>query len=417
MSAPDQIRPRSGRWDSCWLAEPGACEHRSPTVGTTSSPTSATLGAPVSHHNSGPRAHQLPIADITDAYAFPAPGQPGHLALVVNTVPYADPSGFLSDALIYRFRIRPLTLDASTPAFFAAGDADTEITIDCTFDSPSDGRQDGHCTVSDGSTVDFAVNEVTAGRGGVQAFAGPRWDPFFSDALALQETITTGKLSFKNPGKILSDGKNVFSVVVVIDLASLLGDQTLVAVVAETVINGAIPIRWERFGRPELENAVLGMKTYDTVNRDLEIRDLFNAEDAFALGPDYVGAYRARLDANLSFWDGIDGTTQWPLDGDGRHPLTELLLADYLIVDFAQPFAENTFLEIEQSVVAGRPYQTCGGRSLNDDCMDTLYTYLMNGAKGPRISDHVDGPTKRATTAFPYLVEPNPDPPAPPAHH
>lgn len=49
--------------------------------------------------------------------------------------------------------------------------------------------------------------------------------------------------------------------------------------------------------------------------------------------------------------------------------------------------------------------------------MDTLYTYLMNGGKGPRISDHVDGPTKRASETFPYLVEPNPTPPSPPAHH
>ena len=317
----------------------------------------------MSHHNSGPRAHQLPIADITDAYAFPAPGQPGHLALVVNTVPYADPNGFLSDALIYRFRIRPLTADPSHPAFFAPGVDASEITIDVTFDPPGDGRQQGHLVVSSGATVDFEVNQVVEGDG-LRVFAGPRWDPFFSDALALQETITTGTLAFKNPGAILSDGKNVFSVVVEIDLSAH-GTQTLVAVVAETLINGKIPIRWERFGRPELENAVLGMKTYDTVNRDLEIRDLFNAEDAFHLVPDYVGAYRARLNANLSFWDGIDGTTQWSLATDGTHPLTELLLADYLIVDYGKPFAEDTFLEIERSVVAGRTHQTCGGRSLN----------------------------------------------------
>ncbi|MFC6715108.1 DUF4331 family protein [Branchiibius cervicis] len=369
----------------------------------------------MSHHNSGPRAHQLPIADITDAYAFPAPDRPGHLALVVNTVPYADPGGFLSDALIYRFRIRPIDPEPSNPAFFRPGTDDTEITIDVTFDPPNGARQQGHLAVSTGDTVDFEVNQV-AGSEGLRVFAGPRWDPFFSDALALQETITTGKLSFKNPGKILSDGKNVFSVVVEIDLTAH-DTGTLVAVVAETVINGKIPVRWERFGRPELENAVLGMKTYDTVNRDLEIRDLFNAEDAFNLGPDYVGAYRARLNANLSFWDGIDGSTQWPLATDGTHPLTELLLADYLIVDYGKPFAEDSFLEIERAVVAGQPHETCGGRSLNDDCMDTLYTYLMNGAKGPRISDHVDGPTKRATDQFPYLVDPNPDPPSPPAHH
>ena len=30
-------------------------------------------------------------------------------------------------------------------------------------------------------------------------------------------------------------------------------------------------------------------------------------EDAFHLGDGYVGAYRARLNANLAFWDGLDG--------------------------------------------------------------------------------------------------------------
>ena len=30
---------------------------------------------------------------------------------------------------------------------------------------------------------------------------------------------------------------------------------------------------------------------------------------------------RARLIANLAFWDSLDGNTDWPLDGgDGTHP-------------------------------------------------------------------------------------------------
>jgi hypothetical protein len=89
------------------------------------------------------------------------------------------------------------------------------------------------------------------------------------------------------------------------------------AVVAETLVAGKLPVRWERFGRPELENAILGMRNNDTVNRDLEIRDLFNAEYAFRISADYVDAYRARLNANLAFWDGLDSNTYWPLDSKG----------------------------------------------------------------------------------------------------
>jgi hypothetical protein len=365
------------------------------------------------------------MADITDMYAFPAPDQPGRLVLVLNTVPYADPAGFFSDALIYRFRLRPVTVATGEAALFSVAADQDEVTIDCTFSPPvkpggqAEPVQEGRCVAWTGGTVSFTVNDEKKGGDpdGLRVFAGPHWDPFFTDAAALVETITTGHLAFKQPGAIMADGKNVLSIVVEVDCARLLGDSSTVAVVTETLVAGKLPARWERFGRPELENAILGMKNYDTVNRDLEIRDLFNAEDAFGISADYVGAYRARLNANLAFWDGLDGKTDWPLDSKGTHPLTELLLADFLIVDVSKPFGEHTFLDIERAALAGRAHETCGGRWLNDDVMDTLYTFLVNAGNGPRISDGVDRPSKLATQTFPYLVPPNPTPPAPPSHH
>ena len=142
-------------------------------------------------------------------------------------------------------------------------------------------------------------------------------------------------------------------------------------------------------------------------------------EDAFQLADGYQGAYRARLNANLAFWDGLDGKTDWPADGNGAHPLTELVLADYLVVDVAKPYAEQgSFLEIERAAVEGRPHETCGGRALNDDVMDTIFTLLVNAGNGP---DHPrrrrPAPRGPATRTFPYLAPPNPDPPEPPEHH
>ena len=61
----------------------------------------------MSDHISGPRALADPIADITDLYAFPSPSEPQNLVLVMNTLPFAQPSDLFSDGLIYRFRIRP----------------------------------------------------------------------------------------------------------------------------------------------------------------------------------------------------------------------------------------------------------------------------------------------------------------------
>jgi hypothetical protein len=163
---------------------------------------------------------------------------------------------------------------------------------------------------------------------------------------------------------------------------------------------------------------MLAPKQFDPVNRDLEIRDLYNMEDAFHLADGYVGAYRARLNANLAFWDGLDGKTDWPTDGNGTHPLTELVLADYLVVDTGKPYAEQgSFLEIERAAHDGRAHETCGGRALNDDVMDTIYTLLINAGNGPVIRDGVDRSTRPGSRSFPYLAPANPDPPEPPEHH
>ena len=179
------------------------------------------------------------------------------------------------------------------------------------------------------------------------------------------------------------------------------------AVVGETLTSGKRPIRLERVGRPEIKNITLGAKIFDTVNRDLEIRDLYNNEDAFNLSEHYVGAYRARLNANLAFYDGLDGKTDWPLDEHGNHPLTELLLADYLVVDASEAFCETSYFEIEQAMLKERAHGTCGGRWLNEDVVDSILTLYVNAGNGPRISDGVDGPIAWSSKVFPYMAPPN----------
>jgi hypothetical protein len=376
----------------------------------------------MSDHISGPRALAEPIADITDVYAFPSPERQGHLVLVQNTLPFAPPSALFSDGLVYRFRLGGLTpATASGSAPFAV--AEEEFVFDCVFSDPAAGNgtggQEGFCTTPAGDTISFRVNDDRGGCGyGVRVFAGPRWDPFIMDAPAALKTIATGKLAFADPGAIYMDGKNVLSLVVEIDCAQLLKDVELVGVVAETLTRGKLAVRIERVGRPEVKNMMLAPKQFDPVNRDLEIRDLYNMEDAFHLADGYQGAYRARLNANLAFWDGLDGKTDWPADGNGTHPLTELFLADYLVVDTSKPYAEQgSFLEIERAVREGRAHETCGGRAPNDDVMDTIFTLMINGGNGPVIRDGVDRSTRPASRAFPYLAPANPDPPQPPEHH
>jgi uncharacterized protein DUF4331 len=375
----------------------------------------------MSDHISGPRALAEPIADITDVYAFPSPETPGNLVLVLNTLPFAPPDGRFSDGLIYRFRLRALT-----PAGGPAGAApfrsgDEEFVVDCVFSDqdPAAGQQTGVCRTPAGDEITFPVGDPEGGKGhGVRVFAAPRWDPFILDALAALRTVATGKLAFSTESEIFLDGKNGLSIVVELDCAQLLGDRAgLVGVVAETLTRGRLNVRIERTGRPEVKNLLLAPKQFDPVNRDLEIRDLYNMEDGFHLADGYLGAYRARLNANLAFWDGLDGAVDWPVPDGGDHPLTRLVLGDYLCVDVRKPYQEHgSFLEIEQAVLAGRTHRTCGGRALNDDVMDTFFTLLINAGTGPVIRDGVDRSSRPAAAVFPYLSPANPAPPKPPEH-
>ena len=206
------------------------------------------------------------------------------------------------------------------------------------------------------------MNDESGGKGkGLQIFAGQRSDPFFLDGPMAERTIATRQLAFKEVGSDRLYGKNVLGIVLKIEWATLLKGGPMFALVGETLSAGKRPVRLERVGRPEIKNITLSAKIFDTVNRDLEIRDIYNEEDAFNLSKTYVGAYRARLNANLAFFDGLDGKVDWPLDPHGNHPLTELLLADFLVVDMSKPFSETSYFEIEQAMLEGRAHATCGG--------------------------------------------------------
>jgi hypothetical protein len=259
-----------------------------------------------------------------------------------------------------------------------------------------------------GKTVSFRVNDENGGAGeGLHVFAGQRSDPFFLDGPMAAKTLATRQLAFKQVGSDRLYGKNVLGIVLSIEWATLLEGGPMFAIVGETLTLGKRRVRLERVGRPEIKNISLGAKTFDRVNRDLEIRDLYNDEDAFNLSEHYVGAYRARLNANLAFYDGLDGNTDWPLDEHGNHPLTELLLADYLVVDASKPFSEISYFEIEHAMLQERAHATAGGRWLNEDVVDFILTLYVNAGNGPRISDGVDAPITWSSKVCPYMAPPN----------
>jgi hypothetical protein len=368
-------------------------------------------------HFSGPRALADPAADITDVYAFPSPERPGHLVLVLNVFPIVAPTAMFSDALTYRFRLREVAVGTGDGRPFTVGEH--EWTLDFTFTTPEttpDGAsvQVGTCTGPSGTRVSCQVgDEQPLENDGLRIFAGQRLDPFFIDLAAESANHALERLTFSASGVNTGEGANCLSIVAELDVAAVLGPGAgpMFAVAGETLVTGH-PVRLERMGRPEIKNFILQDRKFDRLNSDMELRDVYNAEDPFDVSRDYVETYRARLNANLAFFDRLDHHIDWPVDERGDHPLTDLLLDDFLVVDASKPFTDGAFLEIERAVLAGRPHTTCGGRPLNDDIVDILYTVLVGGVDGAPIRDGVDSATLPAGRSFPYLRRPSLEPPA-----
>ena len=369
-------------------------------------------------HGAGPRATANPEIDITDLFAFPSPERPGHLVMIMDIYPFKEIEAtrlLFSDAVDYRIRVRPLRIAATGQgAAFAVGEQECFFSFSFAVPQQSGGQltQTGTCRSPLGEIAVRVGDEGGARSDGVHVFAGCRLDPFFVDQLFSGGLRMNRKIP-QVTGINSVEGQNVLSIVVEVEHARLFGPDAgpLVAVIAETATNGSFRARLDRVGRPEIKNFIMMDKAADAVNRDLDVRDLYSEEDGFKLRPDYLGAYRARLNGSMVVYDSLDGKVDWPLDDKGVHPLTEMLLADFLVVDMSKPFDEDGYLEIERAMLRGAAHKTCGGRWPNHDIVDSLLTILINNGNGPRISDGVDQTAVPASRSFPYLSKPNPMPP------
>jgi len=360
----------------------------------------------MSDHFSGPAVIGDPAVDITDFYAFPSPERPGNLVLIMNVFPMATSQSFFSDVVTHRFRLRPLTRSGGSISHGAA-----EHTIDVTFsDAPEGSVQNWHLVTSDGREASFVAGKPFEQDGEIRVFAGLASDPFFMDVEAAIRTDLGGRLSFETATNTVQH-RDVLSIVVEVPFAPIVerfDGATLIGAIAENIVTRrGRPIRLERLGRPEIKNVMLANASRDPRAPGVELRDLYNREDAFALSEVYRPLYESRLDANLAAFDALDGNFSWPPEPSGRHPLRDLLMGDFLVLDLAHAFAPGGFLEIERSLLENRSHESAGGRWLDDDILDELLTLMVNGGHGERFGDGVDAPTKPASLTFPHVREPN----------
>ena len=104
-------------------------------------------------------------------------------------------------------------------------------------------------------------------------------------------------------------------------------------------------------------------------------------------------------------WDKRDGEINW--DAAHLNALINVRLDDFLTIDVSKPITNDSHLEIEKSTIAGKPYTTGGGRTVDANCIDILVTYLINRDQGKFYQGGATQATQPGLKEFPYLAPPN----------
>lgn len=353
-----------------------------------------------SDHIDGPVTSKHAVADLTDLFAFPSPKNPEHLVLILDVYPLIAISGHFSDKVKYKFTLSETTLAHSK---FQLGQ---QATITCSFITPHDHGSHTITCVSDSglsSSVNTELVQLNT-QNDFFLFAGQRSDPFFfnSDwALAASNDGIINQPEDKN----IMDQLNCLSIVIELNPKILFKNSlpTLISITAQSVTqdenSSFTEKKLDRVGRPEITNVSM-------VSRNKkDLRDRYNQENPFQISTQNLEEYTKRLFNKIGMYDKMDGTIHWS-DKEKQDWVT-LLVEDFLVIDMSKPSQAGSFLEIEKSLLSGKPHQTFGGRRLEDDIMDDLFTLYINAGKGEKIKDGVNKPYKNPLSNFPYLGTPD----------
>ncbi len=189
--------------------------------------------AVASDHQDTPLVELNPRMDLTDVYAFPG-SAPGRIVLAMNT------SGFLSPAqtptaafdpnILYQFKIDndgDAKEDRVIQVTFSGKDINQKVTVRGPFTPATQGAM-MNVVSSTADKLTGSFNTSFGSSSAIQAFAGPRDDPFFLDlesafcilpdrrpaAGPLSGNCTIPGGAFRNPGVNYIAGYNVLAIVV-----------------------------------------------------------------------------------------------------------------------------------------------------------------------------------------------------------
>jgi hypothetical protein len=167
----------------------------------------------------------------------------------------------------------------------------------------------------------------------------------------------------------------------------------------------AAAVQVDRAGRPLVAVLLVGGSLQDT----------YNASSTFdsPVPRTLLDALASRIQAldTITLADGAADPVDWSADG-GAATLASILGGDALLIDTALPCASAdggflaSYLDLEREMFFdGSAHRTCGGRTPGDNVVDAMLTLVITGGRAAVVQG-VSGPTKAATTSFPYLAAP-----------
>lgn len=360
------------------------------------------LSLRASDHIDGPITMKHSVSDLTDLYAFPSPGKPGFLTVILNAYPVVPGNGHFSEKVSYDLILRQASIKGTgdRPRF----ETGKEVRIACKFTTPhDDSKHTVNCETSNGLSAEEKFGVVSDSKeGDFRLFSGHRSDPFFFNANWATSASTKFVLLPAKDDNVMAQ-INVLSIIIEVEAAKLFGPgaPSMIAIAAESTTQdspGSKVRRLDRLGRPEITNVSL------VTNAGEELRDLYNQDKPFQVPAANAAKYSERLNRNIKSYDAIDKKQDWK-DAE-REALVALLVDDFLVVDLSKPCESDDFFEIEKSMMQHKAHATCGGRKLTDDIMDRLFSLYIGGLEGPRVKDGVDKPFKDPLAEFPYLDGP-----------
>jgi hypothetical protein len=364
----------------------------------------------MSDHIDGPRQIGDPSADLTDLFAFTSPENPARTVLAANVFPTCGVNAVFSNAVNHSIVVRHARVAG-------LGDAtkfetsDPEIRFSVRFEALERGAADkkpiqrGTCILPDGQTLRFVVNDESGASttdGIFRVFAGLRSDPFILGWLTPGNTL--------KPFKNVLDHDNVLCIVVEFDTRRVLtlGHGSLFGVIAETtplprpgVTIGFPPPRLDWVGRPEQTN--LRFNNPGLTGAE-DLRDYWNQQTPFAIAPELRPLFLKRLKDSLANWDMRDSKADWTPSALAAN--ANMYLDDFLLFDVGKPITDTSHLEIEKSTLNGKAYETGGGRTVDANVVDIMFTWLINRDR-QALQGGVTKALKPGTQKFPYFASPD----------